>query len=235
MMRVIQLAVACVAVLVASAGQVQAGLITNGGFETGDFTGWTATSNVGGGIIELVPWTVSGSGGGFFLNSSPNSGGFSAYNGFDGGAGLEYRLYQDVSIDASSATLTTNHRIVYLGDGTSSLDRIFEINVLDTSDVLLANLYTSSTTMNGAPFTDTGWLNNSLDLSSFIGSTIRLEFFQSIPESYTGPAHLELDDISLSAAVPEPSSLTLFGIGACVAGIGACRRRRRQKQQQATS
>ncbi|MFO0250782.1 MAG: hypothetical protein ACK56X_16220, partial [Planctomyces sp.] len=136
MMRVIQLAVACVAVLVASAGQVQAGIITNGGFETGDFTGWTATSNVGGGIIELVPWTVSGSGGGFFLNSSPNSGGFSAYNGFDGGAGLEYRLYQDVSIDASSATLTTNHRIVYLGDGTSSLDRIFEINVLDTSDVL---------------------------------------------------------------------------------------------------
>jgi hypothetical protein len=35
-----------------------------------------------------------------------------------------------------------------------------------------------------------------------------------------------------STAVPEPSSLALFGIGACVAGIGACRRRRREKQQQ---
>lgn len=38
-----------------------------------------------------------------------------------------------------------------------------------------------------------------------------------------------------STAVPEPSSLALFGIGACVAGIGAARHRRREKQQDATS
>lgn len=36
-------------------------------------------------------------------------------------------------------------------------------------------------------------------------------------------------------AVPEPSSLALFGIGACVAGVGAARRRRREKQQEATA
>lgn len=36
------------------------------------------------------------------------------------------------------------------------------------------------------------------------------------------------------SAVPEPSSLALFGIGACVAGLGAARRRRREKQQEAT-
>ena len=37
-----------------------------------------------------------------------------------------------------------------------------------------------------------------------------------------------------STAVPEPSSLALFGISACVAGIGAARRRRHEKQQETT-
>lgn len=37
------------------------------------------------------------------------------------------------------------------------------------------------------------------------------------------------------SAVPEPSSLAIFGIGAYVAGIGAVRRRRREKQQETTA
>jgi len=36
-------------------------------------------------------------------------------------------------------------------------------------------------------------------------------------------------------AVPEPSSIAIFGIGAYVAGIGAVRRRRREKQQETTA
>jgi len=36
------------------------------------------------------------------------------------------------------------------------------------------------------------------------------------------------------AAVPEPTSLALCGIAACVAGVGAARRRRREKNQTAT-
>ncbi len=45
-------------------------------------------------------------------------------------------------------------------------------------------------------------------------------------------AGLAIDDFSFTA-VPEPSSLALFGIGACVAGFG--RRRRGEKQQRATA
>lgn len=37
------------------------------------------------------------------------------------------------------------------------------------------------------------------------------------------------------ATVPEPSSIAIFGIGAYVAGIGAVRRRRREKQQETTA
>ena len=45
-------------------------------------------------------------------------------------------------------------------------------------------------------------------------------------------AGLAIDDFSFTA-VPEPSSLALFGIGACFAGFG--RRRRGEKQQRATA
>ncbi len=40
---------------------------------------------------------------------------------------------------------------------------------------------------------------------------------------------------STASTVPEPSSLAVFGIGACVAGLGAARRRRREKQQAAAA
>jgi hypothetical protein len=37
------------------------------------------------------------------------------------------------------------------------------------------------------------------------------------------------------STVPEPTSLAVFGIGACFAGVGATRRRRREKHHQATA
>ncbi len=43
------------------------------------------------------------------------------------------------------------------------------------------------------------------------------------------PTGLAYINSSFVPAVPEPSSLTLFGIGACMAGVGGARRRRREK------
>src|SRR3954468_5260948 len=84
---------------VAFSGTARADLIVNGGFETGDFTGWTATSN---NVGELTVWTVA-SNGGWFSDATPLAGTYSAFNGFDGSAGQEYQLYQDVFIPTSSA------------------------------------------------------------------------------------------------------------------------------------
>jgi len=201
-------------------------IIVNGGFETGDFSGWTATNN---GISELTPHTVSGAGGGFFGNTSPLSGSFDAYNGFDGDAGLTYDLFQDVTIASGvNAILTTNHRIQYDGFGiTSTLDRIFEISILDLGGLLLANLYSESITLNGAGLTDLGWNNQTFDLSSFAGNTVRINFHEFISEDFTGPANIEFDDISLQtspSAVPEPATFALLGLG--LAGISFSRKKK---------
>ena len=196
----------------AGANGINVELLVNGGFETGTFAGWTATSN---GIAELTPWTVGGAGGGFFSNTSPLSGNFDAYNGFDGDAGLVYELYQDVVIPPNhTATLYTNHRIVYDSlEIFSTLDRIFEISIRDVDNDVLTTLFSQSITMNGAPLTDLGWNAQSFDVSAHAGSTVRVHFREFIPENFTGPANIELDDISLVAVlVPEPASIVaLFG------------------------
>ena len=65
-----------------------------------------------------------------------------------------------------------------------------------------------------------------------LGTNPAANLFQ---ESGGSIGRVELSYKSSVSAVPEPSSLALFGIGACVAGIGAARRRRREKHQDATA
>ena len=137
-------------------------------------------------------------------------------NRFDGDAGLVYELYQDVAIPANhTATLQTNHRIVYDSLGiNSTLDRIFEISIRDLGNAVLAGLYSQSVTMNGASRTDLGWDAKAFDVSAFAGSTVRVHFREFIPETYTGPANIELDQISLIAVpVPEPASIAMLLCG----------------------
>lgn len=64
--------------------------ITNGGFETGDFTGWTAVANhYGTGKLPTIETTI--------LGEVPHSGSYMAYFG-DGGDWLEAYIEQTLSI-----------------------------------------------------------------------------------------------------------------------------------------
>jgi hypothetical protein len=53
MKRATLILAAAVALLLGGVGQARADLITNGGFETGDFTGWTTTKS-GEGSLRVV-------------------------------------------------------------------------------------------------------------------------------------------------------------------------------------
>lgn len=187
-------------------------LVTNGGFETGDFTGWT-TLETGG---PLVPWTVvdASDGGSWFPPYSPQEGTYEATNGFDGAGPMEFIMYQDVTIPAGVTTFSWMERIQWdftLG-ATATQARIFEVQVHDLSTGDIEIVYSFSTGIQN-PTGDTGWQSHNVDVSSFAGSTVSLYFVETIPEDYTGPAQFEIDAISLinqpSADIPEFPTIAL--------------------------
>ncbi len=178
--------------------------VVNGGFESGDFSGWTATSN---GLQGLTPWTVTGPTAGYFGNSSPLEGGFDALNGFDGAAGLRYTLSQEISVPpgTAQAELTYHDRIQFDSFGTpSSLPRVYEATVRSLAGDVLAVFVHEEILLDGRPYTDLGWQRRSVDLAPFAGQTIRIQIGEYIPESFTGPAVIEFDDFRMAGqAVPQ--------------------------------
>ncbi len=173
--------------------------LINGGFETGDFTGWVALDN---GETGSLPWTVEPSGTCFFsvFCNAPLEGSMDAMNGFDGYAGLVYELYQDVMLSAgATVTLVTNHRIQYDSFGApSELPRTLDITIRNQSNDILSTLYHEEIMLDGAPYTDLGWNQQVFDLSALSGQTVRIHFNMAIPETLTGPALIEFDDVSLT-------------------------------------
>jgi len=202
-------------------------LLSNGGFETGDFTGWTRITSG----APFIDWTVStaGGGSGFFPFTSPQEGVYDAWNGFDGDGPMSFALYQDVTIPGSTtALLSWTHRAQwdFALVGTATQPRLFEVQLRDPgTNAVLDTLYSFSTGT-ARVVGDTGWISAAADLSAFAGSSVRVYFLESIPESFTGPGQLEIDAVSLRTPVPEPASLALLGLGLGLAGLGLSRRRK---------
>lgn len=171
-------------------------LLMNGDFETGDLSGWVLTYN---GVSRIAPLKVAGEGAGWFTNSAPYSGTFSAYSRFDGAANTRYTLFQDVLIpDVVQSVLIAHFRVVLNGMGIASIQpREFEIGLRDSENNPLTILHESLFHMKDLAYTDTGWQSLRFDLSEYAGQQVRLYFEHFVPESHTGPAVLELDGLSL--------------------------------------
>ena len=191
----------------------EAGVIVNGSFESGDFTGWTVNTPVN----PLEPWTVSGAGAGSgfgLATTQPQDGSFVAWNGFDGGGPIEFTMYQDVVVPPSSE-LAFQYRAQWdFTQGTfANVGRTLDVELLDpATDLPLATLYTFDTGTEATnPTGDTGWVSEAVNLSSFAGQTVRLMFRETIPENYTGPAQIEFDAISIQSntTVPDVDEYTV--------------------------
>ena len=188
-------------------------LITNGSFETGNFTGWTAVNGAG----TWVPWHVvtAGYSNGFSAPASPQHGTRVALHGVTGNAGATFTLTQDVTIPpASTASLHWRHRfqmdhLTFCGScGTAT----FAVEVLNTSNVLLDTFY--SDTVGSGVYRDTGWLIYNRTMTQYAGQTIRLRFRTHASATLQGPGQLELDAIS----VQTPSILPPTAAQASVSG-----------------
>lgn len=218
-MRVIQLTVASVAVLVAMAGQVQAGVITtlfnanNAGSAGGAVYFDIDVLNPNGITIEKI-----------FTNSNAT---------VLGSMDIYTRSGTSSGFESSPAGWT----LVSSGSGTlAGLNNPSEFNVSDfslgfgvTGIAIVASSSWRHDYRNG---NGSNQFYSNADLSLTLGSATNSAFSAPVftPRVWNGTI-----EYSTTTAVPEPSSLALFGIGACIAGFGAARRLRREKQQEATA
>ena len=176
-------------------------LLQNGGFETGNFSGWTIVTGPGG---QFQPWTLAAAGSGiWFHNGTPSEGLRFAQNGFDGDAGLYYDIYQQVAIPGTtaSARLEWSDRLQWITTYGATVARPYTVTLQPAGGgAPLATLF--STTVPPGTTGDTGYVAHSIDLLSIApgvaGQTVRINFHQSIPESHTGPAQFDLDGASLT-------------------------------------
>ena len=204
---------------------INATLIVNGSFES-DFTGWVTQDLTS--PFYALETAVAGEtpGFGFFL-SSPTDGSLAALHGFDGVGTGTIRISQDITVTSLSTIMFDYRGAWELIEfcGACSLNRTFDVNIeisggganLANFNILTAPIHTS--------VLDTGALTASVNLSAFLGQTVRLNFDWHIPEDMTGPGFFQLDNVRSTATIPEPSTLAIFALG--MIGLAS---RRFQKQ-----
>ncbi len=193
-------------------------LITNGGFESGTFAGWTASNP----SSSWRLWAVSASGaggndGGAFVPvpnaTSVPQGTFNAWNGVTAGAGSPFTLTQDISIPVGFLVRMTwmdryqmNHtQFCSTTCGTAT----FAVEILNTSNLLLQTLYTVSTPTNTN--SNTGWVNHIANLTAYQGQTIRLRFRAVNTVTLAGPGQVEIDAVSVQTLQPTAANVSVGG------------------------
>ena len=228
--------------------------LTNGDFETGDFTGWTvgiSPTYAEGGRPYFIDttgdgWVVSNSSQGA-LSIAPHSG-FSAFNGFDGGvvepvtgdslpeADLTFFLMQAFSFAAplDSAALSFVYDINGGPAASGRESRFLTVEILDAVTLeVLDTVY--SFEVNSANRTNAAVPLTSIDmdiaapLNALGAGAYFLNFGEHIPQWYTGAGTIMLDSISLtleeSAQVPLPAAAP--ALLAALGALGVAARRRR--------
>ncbi len=174
-------------------------LIVNGGFETGDFTGWTKeTSGSGDFVINdgvLIP--LSGDG-----PLPPFEGNFNTVTDQSGpGAHV---IYQQLTIptNATGPLLRWADRIRNHA-GTFADNQVFRVEVRDTNNVVLVVAYS---TQPGDPALN-DWVQRSFDLSAFKGQTIRVAFVEQDALFYF---NVHIDKVSVTLGAPTPTTFDVY-------------------------
>lgn len=169
--------------------------VVNGGFETGDFTGWTVSTNVV--INNGSVYPPSGD-----VATTPFDGNFSALA--EPSPPASALLCQDISLPTNSGTITLSWadriRNFYTDFETNQQ---FLVQIQDTNNNALATVF--CTRSNDCLLND--WTQRSADISAFAGQTIRLAF---LVQADLGYLDVHLDDISARCANLPPVTYSVY-------------------------
>lgn len=175
----------------------------NGGFETGDLTGWfTPASNA---PFVIDDGTVSPPSGD--VPVPPNAGNYSAIA--DAAPPAVSSLCQNVALPINGGTITLSwvDRIRNF-DFEFDANQQFRVEIRDTNDVVLRTVFV---TQPSDPLMQ-DWTQRSADLSSFAGQTVRVAFVNVAEEYYQD---VELDNVSLRcSSLPAPAYSVYYGTNA---------------------
>lgn len=230
----------CAAIFFALAGTTLAGPLPNGGFETGDFTGWSV-------------YVQSGGNGNFFTSSStasplnsfptpgPAAGAYYAVSDQSGPSAealihtfsvAPWILTATVTFDMfvnTYAPVSFGGDLDYTAGGTNAPNQYGRVDLLsasagpfDTGSGVLANFY-----LGADPMTD-GSVSNpytsySFDITPFTrsGGTFQLRFADV---SNLAAINLGVDNVSVTTTTPEPSAAWLVSIGILALAAGKLRK-----------
>ncbi len=171
----------------------------NGGFESGDFTGWVTPSGTNAAFIindgTIYPPSQD-------APTPPFAGNFSALA--DQSPPAVSTLYQDITLptNATSIILSWVDRIRNF-NADFDINQQFSVEVCDTNNVPLAVVFS---TQPGDPLLN-DWTQRSADLSSFNGQTIRLAFIVNAGLSYLD---VHLDEVSVRCATLPPTTYDVY-------------------------
>ena len=172
------------ALLVAAPALAATNLVTNGGYETGNLSGWTLTGNTGFSSVAA---------------GAAASGSFGYSNGAVGSFGV---LSQTVSTIASA---TYNYSFTLRNNGGP-------VNAFGVS-------------LGGTSFGPTFSNSGPVGFTTYTGTVVAPSANAALSFSFRqDPNFWNIDDISLTAAVPEPATWGLMIVGFGIVGVSMRRR-----------
>lgn len=200
-------------------------LIVNGGFETGDLTGWTATSTGDGNFtVTSDPFTPLT----YNATVGANSGTYYAVSDDYNGSQTQYLTQSFTTPDSfASATLSFAMFVndVY-GEDFGSAGPGGEVSLLSSTGSLIAVLYGPLDTFESPSGVPNSYVLYSDNIASLLAADTTYELQFSSTDT-SGPLNVGIDDVSLittAAATPEPGTFSLFGLGGALVFWLACRR-----------
>ncbi len=175
-----------------------------GNFENGNFGNWQVLD-----CIEPFDSARIQEGfydNGFFYPTSPKGDDLSGkyyLNGFDGGGPCNIEMYQDITLPLDAHFLAWDQWIAYdLQSFGANIDRFFEVHIQEWGGgQILDTLYQFRAIAQSTQL-GSGWSSKAVDISEYAGQNIRIAFCEIIPEYFTGPARLALDNIMILDNIP---------------------------------